>query len=121
MPGPLMASSACSRKRYRGAYPSISVLKFRGILCGAYLCNRAIITHTFKKKTEKQKQNKKQKTQLTIIASFSYSFQMLAKKVESTVTKAMDVETKKMGLEVAATEKKVASIRVEKDDEKRAK
>ncbi|KAF9625102.1 hypothetical protein IFM89_019052 [Coptis chinensis] len=46
---------------------------------------------------------------------------MLAKKVESTVTKAMDVETKKMRMEVAAMEKKVASIRVEKDDEKRAK
>ncbi|KAF9620628.1 hypothetical protein IFM89_013654 [Coptis chinensis] len=45
---------------------------------------------------------------------------MLAKKVESTITKAMDVETKKMRLEVAAMEKKVASIRVEKDDEKRA-
>lgn len=45
---------------------------------------------------------------------------MLGKKVD-TLTKAMEVEGKKMRREVAAKEKEVASMRVDKEHESRAK
>ena len=45
---------------------------------------------------------------------------MLAKKVD-TLTKAMEVEARKMRREVAVMEKEVAAMRVEKDHENRAK
>lgn len=44
---------------------------------------------------------------------------MLARKVD-TLTKAMEVEAKKMRREVAAKEKEVASMRVDKEHESRA-
>lgn len=45
---------------------------------------------------------------------------MLAKKVD-TLTKAMEIEAKKMRREVATMEKEVAAIRMEKEQETRAK
>jgi hypothetical protein len=45
---------------------------------------------------------------------------MLAKKVD-TLTKAMEVEAKKMRREVAAMEKEVSAIRLEKEQENKAK
>lgn len=45
---------------------------------------------------------------------------MLSKKVD-TLTKALEVEGKKMRREVAAMEKEVASMRVDKEHENRAK
>lgn len=45
---------------------------------------------------------------------------MLAKKVE-TLTKAMEVEGKKMRREMSAMEKEVAAIRMEKDQDVKAK
>ncbi|KAL5208236.1 hypothetical protein ABZP36_032671 [Zizania latifolia] len=48
------------------------------------------------------------------------AIEMLAKKVD-TLTKAMEVEAKKMRREVAAMEKEVASIRLEKEQENKAK
>lgn len=49
-----------------------------------------------------------------------FTVQMLAKKVD-TLTKAMEVEAKKMRREVAAMEKEVTAIRVEKEQDNRAK
>lgn len=46
--------------------------------------------------------------------------QMLAKKVD-TLTKAMEVEAKKMRREVAVMEKEVAAMRVDKEQETKAK
>ncbi|KAL5211716.1 hypothetical protein ABZP36_022563 [Zizania latifolia] len=48
------------------------------------------------------------------------AIEMLAKKVD-TLTKAMEVEAKKMRREVAAMEKEVAAIRLEKEQENKAK
>ncbi|KAG8059507.1 hypothetical protein GUJ93_ZPchr0002g26649 [Zizania palustris] len=48
------------------------------------------------------------------------AIEMLAKKVD-TLTKAMEVEAKKMRREVAAMEKEVAAIRIEKEQENKAK
>ncbi|GAB4828705.1 hypothetical protein Ancab_018370 [Ancistrocladus abbreviatus] len=48
------------------------------------------------------------------------AIEMLAKKVD-TLTKAMEVEAKKMRREVAAMEKEVTAIRLEKEQENRAK
>lgn len=46
--------------------------------------------------------------------------QMLSKKVD-TLTKAMEVEAKKMRREVAAMEKELAALRVEREQESRAR
>lgn len=47
-------------------------------------------------------------------------FQMLAKKVD-TLQKAMEVEAKKMRREVSIMEKEVAAMRVDKEQDNRAK
>jgi hypothetical protein len=50
----------------------------------------------------------------------TYCLQMLAKKVD-TLNKAMEVEAKKMRREIAAMEKEFAAVRLEKEQESKAK
>ena len=50
----------------------------------------------------------------------AYCLQMLAKKVD-TLNKAMEVEAKKMRREIAAMEKEFAAVRLEKEQESKAK
>ena len=55
-----------------------------------------------------------------VVYLITYCLQMLAKKVD-TLNKAMEVESKKMRREMAAMEKEFAAVRLEKEQESKAR